>query len=61
MNVVLERAIDAYERQWLLEEANAAYAALRSDAGKWQEESAERREREGTFADGLHEPGGKAP
>ncbi len=52
MSVVLDKAIDAYERHWLLERANAAYATLRSDPGKWHEESAERREWEGKLGDG---------
>jgi len=50
--VVPEKAIDAYERQRLLDQANAADAAVRSDPGKWQEELAERREWEGKLGDG---------
>ncbi|AFV12600.1 hypothetical protein Tph_c24130 [Thermacetogenium phaeum DSM 12270] len=53
MQGVLERAVEAYRRQWLLERANKAYAALRSDPEKWDEEVAERREWEAPLADGL--------
>lgn len=53
MQGVLERAVEAYRRQWLLEKANEAYAALRNDPEKWDEEVAERREWEATLADGL--------
>lgn len=55
MSVVLEKAVEAYRRQCIFEQANAAYAALRSDPEAWAEELAERRAWEGTLADGLAE------
>ncbi len=51
MQVVLEAAIEQYRRRRLLEEANAAYAALRNDPNAWAEEQAERAEWEATLAD----------
>ncbi len=53
MQAVLDRAVEAYRRQWLLEKANEAYAALRSDQDKWREETAERKEWEATLGDNL--------
>lgn len=55
MSVVLEKAVEAYRRQRLFAQANAAYAALRSDPEVWAEEVAERREWEATLSDGLTE------
>ncbi len=42
MQTVLNEAIDSYRRQKFLEEANAAFAALRSDPEAWREEQQER-------------------
>jgi hypothetical protein len=53
MQAVLERAIDYYRRQQLFDEADAAYAALRSDPEGWQEELEERKLWEATLADDL--------
>ena len=53
MQAVLERAIESYRRQRLLEEANAAYARLRSSPSAWSQEQKERRMWESTLADGL--------
>ena len=44
MQAVLEKAVEEYRRRRLLEEANAAYAVLRSDPEAWQEIQAERAE-----------------
>ena len=55
MSVVLEKAVEAYRRQCIFAQANAAYAALRSDPEAWTEELAERQEWEGTLTDGLTE------
>ena len=51
MGVILEKAVEAYRRQRLFEQANAAYAALRSDPEAWAEEQDERGAWEGTLAD----------
>lgn len=53
MQATLERAIELYRRHRFLEQANAAYAALREDAEAWQTELRERADWEATLADGL--------
>ena len=51
-------AIGAYRRQWLLEETNAAYAALRANPEKWEQELlTERREWEATIGDDPDQDG----
>ncbi|HQU42807.1 MAG: toxin-antitoxin system protein [Planctomycetia bacterium 21-64-5] len=52
---LLDRAIEEYRRSRLLDETNAAFAALRSDEGAWREELAERQDWDATLADGLDE------
>ena len=47
------KAVEEYRRQRLLDEANAAYSALRGDEREWQEELVERRDWEATLPDGL--------
>ena len=39
---VVEEAVEVYRRQILLEKANQAYAALKSDQKAWQTETEER-------------------
>ena len=53
MTRTLEEALECYRRQLFLKRANEAYAALRADPQAWEEELRERREWEGTLADGL--------
>ncbi len=53
MQDVLEKAIEAYRRQRLLELTNVAYAELRADPRGWTEEQAERSFWDGTLVDGL--------
>ncbi|RRR75179.1 MAG: toxin-antitoxin system protein [Candidatus Viridilinea halotolerans] len=53
MAEVVEQAIELYRRQRMLEEANAAYAALRQDATAWAELQAERTVWDATVGDGL--------
>jgi len=53
MQAVFDQAIEAYRRQWLLERANEAYAALKNDRNKWEEEIAERKEWDVVLSDGL--------
>ena len=55
MQTILEAAIEEYRRQSFLHEANAVYAALRSDPKKWKEELAERKDWESTLADAHEE------
>ena len=50
---MLDEAIEHYQRERLLDEANAAYARLKSDPKAWKEELAEREKWDGTMADGL--------
>lgn len=52
MQAVLDRAIEAYRRQCLLQKANEAYAALKEDPAAWQKEMAERKVWDATLADG---------
>jgi predicted DNA-binding protein len=52
---VLEKAVDAYRRQRMLEETNAFYAELRKDPQRWAEEMKERQLWETTLMDGLEE------
>jgi hypothetical protein len=54
MREVLEKAVEEYRRRRILEEANAAYATLRSDPEAWQEIQAEQAEWE-ALSDGLPE------
>lgn len=53
MQAVLERAVESYRRQRLLEKANEAYAALKADPAKWGEEVAEREDWDAALGDGL--------
>jgi predicted transcriptional regulator len=55
MAEVVERAIEAYRRQRVLDAANAQYAALRADSAAWAEVQAERAVWETTLADGLED------
>jgi predicted transcriptional regulator len=55
MHVILEKAIEFYRRKRFLEEANAAFAALRSDPEAWKSELEERAAWDQTLADGLHD------
>ena len=50
---LLARALEVYRRHLLLEETNAAYAALRADQGSWAAEREEREAWEATLPDGL--------
>jgi hypothetical protein len=53
MTKMLDRVVDAYQRQKLLEATNAAYAALRANPKAWEQELAERRLWDATLSDGL--------
>jgi predicted transcriptional regulator len=55
MHRVLASAVEAMRRQYILQETNAAYAALRDNPVAWEEEQQERREWEATLADNLDE------
>ena len=52
---VVDRAVELYRRQRILEQANAEYAALRADPAAWTEVKAERKVWDSTLADGLDE------
>lgn len=56
IHALLDKAIEEFRRSRLLDETNAAFAALRSDEAAWQEELAERRDWDVTLADGLDNP-----
>ncbi len=53
VQTVLKHAIDSYRREKSLEEANAAFAALRSNPEAWVEEQQERDLWDQTAGDGL--------
>jgi predicted DNA-binding protein len=52
---VVDEAVEAYRRHVLLEKANRAYAALRSDKKAWQTEIEEREAWDATLEDGAEE------
>jgi hypothetical protein len=52
---ILDEAVEAYRRQRFLEDANAAFAALRKDERARKAERVERKLWEKTLADGLDE------
>jgi hypothetical protein len=53
VQTVLKQAIDSYRREKFLEEANAAFTALRSQPEAWSEEQQERELWDTTAGDGL--------
>ncbi len=53
MQTVLDKAIESYRRQKFLDEANTAYAALKSDPKTWEQEQEEREVWDNTLQDGL--------
>jgi len=55
LQATLDDAVEAYRRRRLLDEANAAFASLRADAGAWEAEETERREWDITANDGLED------
>ncbi len=55
MQEIVDQAVEEYRRRRFFDEVNAAYAALRQNPDEWQAEMAERRQLEGTLADGLTE------
>lgn len=50
---VVERALELYRREQLLEATNRAYAVLRETPEAWNELTAERNEWDATLNDGL--------
>lgn len=55
MAEVVDQALELFRRQLLLNQANAAYAALRADPDGWVEVQAERAAWDATLVDGLEE------
>jgi hypothetical protein len=55
MTVVLDRAVEAYQREQFLDECDRAYSRLRADPKAWREELAERALWDVTLADGLED------
>jgi len=55
MQAILDLAIEEYRRQRFLQEANAAYAALRNNPKAWKAEIAERKAWDATMADGQED------
>ena len=48
---IVDEAVEAYRRQVLLDTANVAYAALRSDTAAWKAELTERQAWDATLGD----------
>jgi hypothetical protein len=53
VQTVLKQAIDSYRREKFLEQANAAFGALRGNPEAWDEERQERDLWDQTIGDGL--------
>jgi hypothetical protein len=53
MTKVLDKVVDAYRRQRMLEETNSAFADLKKDSKLWEQEQKERREWDAAMGDGL--------
>jgi len=50
---IIHEALEAYDRNVMLDAINAGFSALKQDAGAWQEEQAERTAWDGTGLDGV--------
>ncbi len=55
MQSLLDDAIEALRRERLLDETNAAFAALKRDPKAWKAELEERRAWDATLTDGLED------
>lgn len=55
MQEIVDRAIEAYRRQQILEQANAVYATMRLSPQDWQDVEEERAELDATLTDGLED------
>lgn len=55
MQDLIAEAVEAMRRRRILELTNAAYAALRADPDRWQDELDERSEWDVTLSDGLED------
>ncbi|MEX1187426.1 MAG: hypothetical protein WEA80_12620 [Gemmatimonadaceae bacterium] len=51
---IIHEALDAYERQRMLDEINAAYARLKANPKEWQHELDERRTWDSAVGDGIY-------
>ena len=50
---IIHEALEAFHREWLLDEINAAFALVKRDHNAWREEQAERAAWDGTALDGV--------
>lgn len=50
---IIHEALEAYDRNVMLDAINAGFSALKQDAAAWQEEQAERTAWDGTGLDGV--------
>ena len=55
MQLIVEKAIEDYQKKLFWETTNAAYAALHEDQEAWEDEKAERSAWEATLSDGLED------
>ncbi|MGC9384878.1 MAG: ribbon-helix-helix domain-containing protein [Kosmotogaceae bacterium] len=52
---ILEKAVENYRRKEFLKKTNKAYAKLKEDKEKWEEELSERKDWDLTLLDGLED------
>lgn len=50
---IIHEALEAYDRNRMLDEINAGFTTLKQDATAWREEQAERTAWDGTASDGV--------
>lgn len=50
---IIHEALQAFHRDWMLDEINAAFAAMKRDDTAWRDEQSERMAWDGTAADGV--------
>ena len=50
---IIHEALEAYDRNVILDGINAGFTALKQDAAAWREERAERAAWDGTASDGV--------
>jgi predicted transcriptional regulator len=50
---IIHEALEAYDRNVMLDEINAGFSALKQDAASWKEEESERAAWDGTGLDGV--------
>ncbi len=57
MHSILEKALEKYRREYILQQTNAAFQALQDDQLMWNDELLERQSWDNTLADDLGDKG----